>query len=627
MNSAYQLGYDQYGIPNLVTTTIGASSYSFSGTSTPLSTPSTIVYPDANNSTAVYNYNDLGQLDNISLLTDGQSSGTVYAQYADYNLLDEPTTITYGTTTQTNNYSSNGLLLREMIQNDSGIALLANAYASDHLGQIREVVDCRSTSQKTNALCVDFPVSTASQSADNSRNFSYEYQRLTSAQAANIYGTINYGYDSEGGGNLVSKNNVTYTYKTNTHQVVSSSEGMTAQYNQGNLASKTTSQGTWSFNFNASDWLTSVKLNNQELESYAYDYSGRRVQKVTYNEQGTTPFMTVNYFSRLLETTNYADSSQQTYYLMDANGRFLSFTSGTASGKTPPGVPVPSSKSYLFPEPITLNTQLVTDAQTGEVVSQLFYTPYGGLAKIEPESSDHFRPKYNAHERDLATGLDYFNARYFDPESGRFITADSQMAASMYRQDSNNRYALNLNAPTLYSDPTGHAPSPWCGRLGVATGIGVGGGLTVAMRYGIDEGKAHWDANNPDTRTVEDKNTGEIVTVPTSDDSTSAFNAALNVSSFVIGPAAGALSGFGFNKACSRFAKEDSQLDRIEAQLDQLRGVLDGGIDDLGAGIDDLGAGIEAGMQSMHNELHNLSDQANDVSGQLESVHEAMPST
>jgi len=56
-----------------------------------------------------------------------------------------------------------------------------------------------------------------------------------------------------------------------------------------------------------------------------------------------------------------------------------------------------------------------------------------------------------------STGLYYYNARYYDPTIGRFISPDT-----IIRDPANpqcfNRYSYCLNNPLKYTDPSGHDP-------------------------------------------------------------------------------------------------------------------------------------------------------------------------
>ena len=71
-----------------------------------------------------------------------------------------------------------------------------------------------------------------------------------------------------------------------------------------------------------------------------------------------------------------------------------------------------------------------------------------GIATINP-----FR--YRGYYYDTETGLYYLNARYYDPEIGRFISPDS--IAYLFPETINglNVYAYCLNNPVMCSDPYG----------------------------------------------------------------------------------------------------------------------------------------------------------------------------
>ena len=57
-----------------------------------------------------------------------------------------------------------------------------------------------------------------------------------------------------------------------------------------------------------------------------------------------------------------------------------------------------------------------------------------------------------------ATGLYYFGARYYDPETGRFITEDLAHGTPFYPQ-TQNRYVYCCNNPHKYIDTDGKNPS------------------------------------------------------------------------------------------------------------------------------------------------------------------------
>ena len=57
----------------------------------------------------------------------------------------------------------------------------------------------------------------------------------------------------------------------------------------------------------------------------------------------------------------------------------------------------------------------------------------------------------------VGTGLMYYNARYYHPALGRFVSADTIVPEAGNPQ-SLNRYAYVLNNPLRYVDPNGNIP-------------------------------------------------------------------------------------------------------------------------------------------------------------------------
>ena len=65
---------------------------------------------------------------------------------------------------------------------------------------------------------------------------------------------------------------------------------------------------------------------------------------------------------------------------------------------------------------------------------------------------------FTGQKRD-ATGLLYYNARYYDPALGTFISPDS-MVPNPIRQIDYNRFLYARGNPIRYADPSGHCPKP-----------------------------------------------------------------------------------------------------------------------------------------------------------------------
>ena len=90
-----------------------------------------------------------------------------------------------------------------------------------------------------------------------------------------------------------------------------------------------------------------------------------------------------------------------------------------------------------------------TDAQ-GNLTKVFDYKPYGAQALGGAPDG----PGYAGHVNDPDTGLVYMQARFYDPEVGRFLTIDpaSPKLGDLF---SSNRYAYANNSPVVFSDPDG----------------------------------------------------------------------------------------------------------------------------------------------------------------------------
>ena len=99
------------------------------------------------------------------------------------------------------------------------------------------------------------------------------------------------------------------------------------------------------------------------------------------------------------------------------------------------------------------STVAVTD-EDGEIVSQNRHFPYG--EDRLPAVSGHLSAterNYTSQIKDNETQLYYYNARYYDPALGTFVSADPA-------DDSLNRYGYVHGSPLAYVDPSGSQGIP-----------------------------------------------------------------------------------------------------------------------------------------------------------------------
>jgi len=123
------------------------------------------------------------------------------------------------------------------------------------------------------------------------------------------------------------------------------------------------------------------------------------------------------------------------------------------------------------------SSNVITDS-SGQLLQYCEYTPYGTLSRNE--GTDVATHKFTGKELDR-TGLYFYGARYYDPEIGRFITADTIVQAP-YDPQSLNRYSYCRNNPINYTDPSGHS---WFSKFFKAIGDFFSGiGKAIASNPG-----------------------------------------------------------------------------------------------------------------------------------------------
>ena len=94
------------------------------------------------------------------------------------------------------------------------------------------------------------------------------------------------------------------------------------------------------------------------------------------------------------------------------------------------------------------------------MVVEYTYSPWGEILSTTGDEADTIgviNPfRYRGYYYDEETGLYYLNARYYDPETGRFISADTSVSTGQGFVG-NNMFAYCVNNPVNYYDPTGES--------------------------------------------------------------------------------------------------------------------------------------------------------------------------
>jgi RHS repeat-associated protein len=226
---------------------------------------------------------------------------------------------------------------------------------------------------------------------------------------------------------------------------------------------------------NRENHLVSVS-GNGSTATFGYDGDGNRVRKTV---TGGDDILYINkYYEKNLTTGNITTS----YYL---SSRLVATCEN-------------STLRYVHQDHLS-GTSLMTDDE-GNEISGINYYPFG-LTRTGDVPTDR---KFTGQRLD-DTGLYYYGARYYDPEIGRFISADTIVPDPMNPQ-SFNRYSYCLNNPLKYIDPSGNKEVSVEGKWTWVPGIG----WTYSRPYTYEIPDPEPDPNPEPDLPIDDDTSSEI---------------------------------------------------------------------------------------------------------------------
>jgi len=207
---------------------------------------------------------------------------------------------------------------------------------------------------------------------------------------------------------------------------------------------------TW----DAENHLAAITGGGLPTKSYRYDADGRRIKK-------TSSGVSTYYISPLFEVTG---SDVTRYYYFNGQ-RVAMYKAGTLT--------------YLHSDHLG-STVLTMDTSLNPTGDQRYYA-YGRQRNIGTVATDH---QFTGQKVD-SSGLYYYNARYYDPTLGTFLSPDTIVpdANSLLAY---NRYMYAFGNPLKYNDPSGHCP--WCGIGAVIDGAVTGATYMLTTDYSSWDG-------------------------------------------------------------------------------------------------------------------------------------------
>ena len=293
----------------------------------------------------------------------------------------------------------------------------------------------------------------------------FAYDDLDRLQTANgLYGNYTYQYDEIGNLKVnpqVSQNPYTYPASgpssVRPHAVTTAGANTYTYDANGNM--ETGAGRTIAWNHENKPLMITQ---GSTTTTFVYDGDGGRVKKIV----GTT---TTRYISKLYECDTNGGSTSCSRFIWAGDQRIATVAD---NGVT----------HYWHVDHLG-SSSVITDG-TGAKAEAITYYPYGEVRTDTPGPSGtpaNVPYKYTGQERDSSTGLMYYEARYYDPKLGRFISADT-IVPSLLDPQALNRYTYVLNNPLKYTDPSGHC----------ADGCVIGIALVVfgVLQAGVE---SHWD--------------------------------------------------------------------------------------------------------------------------------------
>ena len=306
--------------------------------------------------------------------------------------------------------------------------------------------------------------------ATDSATHAYQFDAVNRVTGATNPSESGESYSYDGAGNrIASATDSRYTYDTAGRLIAA--EGATYVYDKaGNLIKRTDSTGTTSYSYDFENRLTRITFPSGVWAAYLYDALGRRIQK------------TVNGV-----VTKYLYDGANIFLEMDQNGHVLArYTHGI--GVDQPLMMERGGNTYFYLPDKLGSIAALTDA-AGSVACSYSYTTFGSTQPCKVTNPYGFAGR----EYDSESGLIYMRARYYDPATGRFLTADPLNLTGLllvqqhggtslhYRRTPQqlNEYSYAINNPVTFRDPTGLKCMPLQGPIQLEPLYGSNGLLFI----------------------------------------------------------------------------------------------------------------------------------------------------
>lgn len=303
---------------------------------------------------------------------------------------------------------------------------------------------------------------------------SFEYDTLNRLTRSSVSGTIfdvgydyniDYGYDVTG--NLTYKSDVgNYTYgsqsRTNgnagPHALLSAGADHTGyQYDlNGNMLQGGGRSIAWSI------FDKPIKFSKNGSVKASFKYGPERFRYLKVTPESRTYYLGKAYERIESKLAPAGPGKVEHKYFIYADGQLVGIhVKAVDSGDT-----LPDETRYLHRDSLG-SIDTITDGQ-GRIIDRMSYNPFGSrrggdwrVNTGEPLVPVLTNRGFTGHEHVDEMDLIHMNGRVYDPELGRFISADP-LIQFPYDPQSYNRYSYVLNNPLKYTDPSGYSVAGDC---------------------------------------------------------------------------------------------------------------------------------------------------------------------
>jgi RHS repeat-associated protein len=241
--------------------------------------------------------------------------------------------------------------------------------------------------------------------------------------------------------------------------------------------------GGWNYMWDYLNRMLASGYNNSTT-TYAYDPSGARVLQTSTTSTTYYPNKYYSFTSTKIGANTYATS---TNYIWNGDTLLATVDQRLYNGAAT-GSPI---TRFIHPDHLG-STNAVTD-ENGALVQLLDYYPYGATRVSTSSYPTNEKRQYIDQFTDAQTGLNYFNARFYDGNRGQFLSQDPVFLAlgtpqseALFQQRTAyllsdpqqlGAYSYSRDNPIVHKDPSGNA-------FGVDDAAGFfGGGLVGAVSY------------------------------------------------------------------------------------------------------------------------------------------------